>query len=111
MLCDRAVLVGLEGFGGPLMDTEMVRGMLVILAWFAIVIWGAAKLVIQAKRKRDWEKVGVAVLSAITVAGPLLTLMPDHVFFGNMHTMGLGYVLAILGAFVIFASGNNFRPP
>jgi hypothetical protein len=50
---------------------EVFLGGMVILAWFALVIWGAANLVVQAKRKNDWEKVGIAALSATTVAGPL----------------------------------------
>jgi hypothetical protein len=82
---------------------EVLLGAMVVLAWFAVVIWGAANLVIEAKRKNDWEKVGIAVLSAATVGGPLLFLMPEHVFFG-IHTMGFGGVLALISAFVIFAS-------
>ena len=57
---------------------EVYLGGIVAHAWFALVIWGAANLVVQAKRKNDWEKVGIAVLSATTVAGPLLFLMPEH---------------------------------
>jgi hypothetical protein len=49
------------------------------------------------------KKVGVAALSAATVAGPLLFTMPDHVLFGG-HTMGLGTVLAIISGFTIFVS-------
>jgi hypothetical protein len=81
---------------------EVFLGSLVILAWFAVVVWGAANLVIQAKRKDDWGKVGIAVLSATTVAGPMLFLMPEHVFFG-IHTIGFGAVLALVSAFVILA--------
>jgi hypothetical protein len=82
---------------------EVVLGALVVLAWFAVVTWGAASVVIDAKRKNDWGEVGIAVLSATTVAGPLFTLIPDHVLFG-IHTVGLGFVLALISAFVIFAA-------
>jgi hypothetical protein len=82
------------------MDMEIFFGVLIILAWLAVVIWGAASLIIQAKQTNDWEKVGIAVLSAVTVAGPLLTFIPDHVFFGG-HTQGLGFVLAFISAFSI----------
>jgi hypothetical protein len=82
---------------------EIFLGVLIILAWFAVVIWGAANLVIEARRKNDWGKVGIAVLSATTVAGPLLFLMPDHVFFGG-HTIGLGAVLVFVSGLTIFAS-------
>lgn len=85
---------------------ETVLGVLVVVAWFAVVIWGAASLVIQAKRKNDWGKVGVAAVSATTVAGPLLFLSPDHVFLGG-HTMGLGAVLAILSGLVIGADAYS----
>jgi hypothetical protein len=81
---------------------ETIFGVIIIIVWSAIVIWGAAYLVIQAKRTKDWEKVGIAALSATTIAGPLLTLMPEHIFFG-VHTIGLGFVLAITSAFAIFA--------
>jgi hypothetical protein len=82
---------------------EVFLGGMVILAWFALVIWGAANLVVQAKRKNDWEKVGIAALSATTVAGPLLFLMPERIFFG-IHTVGFGAVLALISGFVIFAN-------
>jgi hypothetical protein len=82
---------------------EVFLGGMVILAWFALVIWGAGNLVVQAKRKNDWEKVGIAALSATTVAGPLLFLMPEHIFFG-IHTIGFGAVLALISGFVIFAN-------
>ena len=82
---------------------EIVLGALIFLGWFAVVIWGATNLVIDARRKNDWGKVGIAVLSATTVAGPLLFLMPDHVFFGG-HTIGLGAVLAFISGLAIFAS-------
>lgn len=81
---------------------ETFLGAIILIAWFAIIIWGAARLIIQAKRTKDWEKVGIAALSAAAVAGPLLFLMPEQVFFG-VHTMGLGAVLAIISAFAIFA--------
>ena len=77
-------------------------GLLILGAWVAIVLWGAAYLIIQAKRTKNWDKVGIAVLSATTVAGPLLTLMPEHVFLG-VHTIGLGYILAIFSAIAIVA--------
>jgi hypothetical protein len=79
---------------------ETILGAIIVLVWFAIVIWGVASLVIQAKRKNDWGKVGIAALSATTVAGPLLFLSPEHVFFG-VHTIGLGFVLALISAIVI----------
>jgi hypothetical protein len=74
---------------------EIFLGLVIIIEWFAIVIWGAASLVLEAKQTKNWEKVWLATISAATVSGPLLTLMPDHVFFGG-HTMGLGYILAML---------------
>jgi hypothetical protein len=79
---------------------EIFLGVIIVLAWFAVVIWGAAILVIQAKRTNNWEKVSIAALSATTVAGPLLVFIPEHVFFG-VHTKGLGFVLAIISAFAI----------
>jgi hypothetical protein len=82
---------------------EIVLGALIFLGWFAVVIWGATNLVIDARRKNDWGKVGIAVLSATTVAGPLLFLMPEHVVFG-IHTIGLGAVLASISGLAIFAS-------
>jgi hypothetical protein len=85
---------------GAQMDMETFLGVIVVLVWFAIVIWGAGSLVIQAKLKHDWEKVGVAAVSATTVAGPLLVLPPDRVFF-NVHTFGLGFVLALISGFMI----------
>jgi hypothetical protein len=84
------------------MDMEFVLGTFIILVWFAVVIWGAASLIVQAKRTSDWEKVGIAVLSAATVAGPLLTFIPEHIFFG-IHTIGLGIALSFMSAFAIFA--------
>jgi len=91
---------------------EVVLGAMVVLAWFVVVIWGAANLVIEAKRKSDWGKVGIAVLSATTIAGPLIFLMPEHVFFG-IHTIGFGGVLALISVFVIFAAimGRGNRLP
>ena len=82
---------------------EVLLGGVLILAWFVVVIWGAANLVVQAKRENDWEKVGIAALSAATVAGPLLFLMPEHIFFG-IHTIGFGAVLALISGFAIFAN-------
>jgi len=83
---------------------EIFLGALIILGWFAVVIWGAVNLVIDARRKNDWGKVGIAVLSATTVGGPLLLLMPEHVFFGIIHTIGLGAVLASISGLAIFAN-------
>jgi uncharacterized membrane protein YcjF (UPF0283 family) len=88
----------------PLM--EVFLGGIIALAWFAVVIWGAVSLVIQAKRKNDWETVGVATVSATTVAGPLLVLSPEHVFFG-VHTIGLGFVLAAISGLVIWAYAST----
>jgi hypothetical protein len=85
---------------------ETFLGVIVILAWFAVVIWGATSLVIRARRTKDWEKVGTAALSAATVAGPLLIFIPEHVFFG-VHTMGLGFVLTIISALAIL--GHSCR--
>ncbi|TAI65703.1 hypothetical protein [Bradyrhizobium sp. Leo170] len=85
---------------------EVALGALVVIAWIAVVIWGTAILIVEAKRKNDWAKVGIAVLSAMTVAGPLLTLMPEQVFFG-IHTIGLGFVLAFVSGFVIFVVALN----
>jgi hypothetical protein len=82
---------------------EVALGALIVIAWFAVVFWGAVILILEAKRKNDWDKVSIAVLSAMTVAGPLLTLMPEHVIFG-IHTIGLGFVLAVISAFVIAVS-------
>jgi hypothetical protein len=81
---------------------EVVLGVRVILAWIAVVIWGTANLAIRAKRRNDWGEVGIAALSATTVAGLLLFLMPDQVFFG-IHTLGFGAALALISGFVIFA--------
>jgi uncharacterized membrane protein YhaH (DUF805 family) len=80
---------------------EILFCSIIVLAWFAVVICGAASLIIQAKRTHDWEKAGIAVLSAATVAAPLLVLAPEHVFFG-IQTKGLGWVLAIMSGFSIF---------
>jgi hypothetical protein len=82
---------------------ETVLGAATVFGWFAIVIWGIANLLIDAKRTKSWEKVGIATLSAATVSGPLLFVMPEHVLFG-VHTIGLGAVLAIVSALVIFAA-------
>ena len=85
------------------MDLEVALGLAIIIAWFAIVAWGAVDLVVEAKRVKDWEKVIVALLSATTVAGPLLFLMPEHIFLG-IHTIGLGWVLAFIsGAAILFS--------
>jgi hypothetical protein len=88
--------------GGRVSLMDVVLGWAIVAAWFAVVIWGAANLTIEAKQKNDWGKVGVAVLSASTVAGPLLFLMPENVFFG-IHTIGLGAVLALVSGLTIFA--------
>jgi hypothetical protein len=66
----------------------------------------------RSERKSDWGKVGIAVLSATTIAGPLIFLMPEHVFFG-IHTIGFGGVLALISVFVIFAAimGRGNRLP
>jgi hypothetical protein len=86
---------------------DVVLGAAIVAAWFAVVIWGAANLTIEAARKNDWGKVGVAVLSAATIAGPLLFVMPEHVFFG-IHTIGLGAVLALVsGATIRSANGDQ----
>jgi hypothetical protein len=82
---------------------ELFLGGGIMIAWFAVVIWGATSLVIQAKQTKDWGKVGVAALSSATVSGPLLILMPEHIFFG-IHTMGLGFVLTIISAMMILLS-------
>jgi hypothetical protein len=69
--------------GGLAMDFQFLLGLGIIIAWFAVVVWGAVSGIVEAKRTKNWEKVQVAALSAATMAGPLLTLMPDHV----AHTM------------------------
>jgi hypothetical protein len=84
-------------------NMESFLGLIVTLAWFAVVLWGAETLVIHAKRKKDWGKVGIAALSAATVAGPFLILMPNQVFLG-INTLGLGTVLAIISGVAIFFS-------
>jgi hypothetical protein len=48
---------------------ETFLGVIVILAWFAVVIWGATSLVIRARRTKDWEKVGTAALSGARSQG------------------------------------------
>jgi uncharacterized membrane protein YhaH (DUF805 family) len=88
---------------------EIFLGAMIILAWLAIIIWGAAALVIQAKRRKDWGKVGIAALSATTVAGPLLTLMPEHDLPFGGQTMGLGFILAIISAVTILACCMAFH--
>lgn len=83
----------------------MILGLTIMIAWLAIVIWGEATLVIRARRGTNWtglQTVGIAALSATTVAGPLLALMPEQVFFG-VHTIGLGFLLALVSAFIIAA--------
>jgi hypothetical protein len=85
------------------MDFQFLLGLGIIIAWFAVVVWGAVSGIVEAKRTKNWEKVQVAALSAATIAGPLLTLMPDHVLFGG-HTMGLGYILAIASWFAILCA-------
>jgi hypothetical protein len=85
------------------MDIEFVLGLGIILGWCGIVIMGAASLVMEALREKDWNRVAICVLTATTVAGPLLVIMPDHEFLGG-HTMGLGFVLAILSGFAILCS-------
>jgi hypothetical protein len=79
---------------------DMLFGVLIVVAWFAIAIWGATYLFHKAKQNNDWEKVWIAALSGSTVAGPLLFLMPNHIFFG-INTIGLGAVLAIISAIAI----------
>jgi len=76
--------------------------LIVAVAWFAVVLWSAETFLIQAKRKKDWGKVGIAVLSATTVAGSLLILMPERVFF-RVYTTDLGFALALISAVVILA--------
>jgi hypothetical protein len=90
------------------MGVETAFGLAIIIAWFAVVAWGAVDLVVEAKRVKDWEKVAVALLGATTVAGPLLTLMPDHVFLG-IHTIGLGFVLAFISAGAILFSRRQLQ--
>lgn len=87
-----------------------VFGGIIVVVWFAIVIWGIAMLVIQAKRKNSWETVGVGALSAATVAGPLLFVFPDHVFI-DIHTMGFGAVLAVISGIGWMAYASSRRRP
>lgn len=85
------------------MDVEAGLGLAIITAWFAVVAWGAVDLVVEAMRVKDWGKVVIALLSATTVAGPLLFIAPDHVFLG-VHTIGLGAILALFsGAAILFS--------
>jgi hypothetical protein len=86
------------------MDMEFLDGLGIIIAWFAVVIWGAASMVAEAKRTKHWEKVCVDAVSATTVAGLLLFIEPDHVLPFGTHTIGLGAVLALVSWFVILCA-------
>jgi hypothetical protein len=83
-------------------------GLAVVIGWFAVVVWGASGLVVEAKRTKDWGKVFVAVFSAMTVAGPLLTFIPEHRFLG-ISTLGLGFILALLALPIWWSIGKDCR--
>jgi len=95
---------------GALGDTiTNILGVIIAVIWLGIVGWGAASLVSGARQTKDWAKVKVATLSAATVAGPLLILMPDYNLPLGGHTMGLGFILAILSVALIIAWLVNAR--
>jgi low affinity Fe/Cu permease len=35
---------------------ELFVGSAIVIAWLAIVVWGAAGLLVKAKQTKDWEK-------------------------------------------------------
>lgn len=79
---------------------ESLPGLVIIIAWLAVVIWGIARLLSQAKREKNWKTVGAIAVSAATVAGPLLFFSTDHVVFGG-HTIGIGAILMLISGVVI----------
>jgi hypothetical protein len=84
-----------------MISIEVFIGGVIAVMWLGIAIWGAASLISEARQTKSWEKVKVATLSAATVAGPILIMMPDHNLPLGGHTMGLGFILAFVSGAAI----------
>jgi hypothetical protein len=81
------------------MDTTL--GVVVMIGWIALVLWGAGKIMLSVRRGGEWKSTHAMglVASAALAAGIVLSLkklLPDDTF-------GVGMILTIGGGVALWA--------
>ena len=88
---------------------EVYLGAALLIAWALVVFWSLAMIAVsawRAHRKRDkWEyrSLGIGLLAGAALAGGIsLAVEQERVVFG-IHTIGLGFMLALVATLVLLA--------
>jgi hypothetical protein len=92
--------------------TEEWLGAALTLGWALVVIWSLGRIVVRA-----WPTLGFGnvdhlwdyrsfwaglLVGAALAGGAILFVEPNVVLFGTVHTIGLGFVLAVVATFFLF---------
>jgi hypothetical protein len=89
---------------------EVYIGAALLVAWALVVIWSLAMIAVSARRARHrkcdkWEPriFVVGLFAGAALAGGIsLAVEQERVLFG-IHTIGLGFILALVATLVLLA--------
>jgi uncharacterized membrane protein len=88
---------------------ELYLGFALLVVWVIVIAWSLGKIAVSAWRARErkqkqWDSRSFAaglLVGAALVGGVALFVESETVFFG-IHTIGLGFLLALGATFVLW---------